>query len=220
MCWDARGARRVAAGGRAGSTAAAAGRCRLLAPHALAATPAAAARHSARARAVSVVAFKLDTPPGAGAAAAPLAASPAPVPAAPRLSAPGVVVAPPDAGVQLACAQPTYDVMISYSRVGRPLWWCDSITAHVGHSGWSNTADVALAPSAADPGVFEGVHSIPASQLANPAHAEVQVVFRGMGPGGREEWDNNGGRNWQVGPGPRRRRCDSFGQSARPIDSP
>lgn len=40
--------------------------------------------------------------------------------------------------------------------------------------------------------------SIPTSQLADPAHADVQLVFKGV-QGGTEQWDNNAGRNWQVG---------------------
>jgi len=39
--------------------------------------------------------------------------------------------------------------------------------------------------------------SIPSSQLTNPQHAEVQLVFKGLA-GGNEVWDNNAGKNWQV----------------------
>ncbi|GBF88551.1 starch synthase, chloroplastic-like protein [Raphidocelis subcapitata] len=158
---------------------------------------AAAAARSARAR---VVSFKSDPDAAPPAAAVAVAAAPlAPRPAAPNLlPTAGGVVAPRDAGVQLACSEPTYGLRLTYSRAGRPLAGCDRIIARIGHSGWSNTADVELTPSPADPDLFEGAHGIPASQLANPAHAEVQVVFRGVGAGGRECWDNNGGHDWQL----------------------
>lgn len=57
--------------------------------------------------------------------------------------------------------------------------------------------DVELSRAAGDPHRWEGVYRIPASQLANAAHADVQLVFKGAAGGGLQ-WDNNAGKNWQA----------------------
>jgi hypothetical protein len=56
---------------------------------------------------------------------------------------------------------------------------------------------VELQRSEEDPHRWEGVYSIPASQLANAVHADVQLVFKGTHHG-NVLWDNNAGKNWQA----------------------
>ncbi|KIZ05811.1 hypothetical protein MNEG_2146 [Monoraphidium neglectum] len=98
----------------------------------------------------------------------------------------------------MAVDQPAYKVQIAYCSTGRPLESCDLIYAHAGHSGWLDKQDVQLTRSEADPTRWEGVYFLPASQLANPSHAEVQLVFKGVRHGWGEAWDNNSGKNWNL----------------------
>eukprot|EP00775_Hariotina_reticulata_P010075 gene10075-10230_t len=72
------------------------------------------------------------------------------------------------------------------------------IWAHVGHSGWQWTLDVELFRDPQDGASWSGLYRLPASQLPNAGHIEVQMVFKGQMPDGYEQWDNNDGNNWQV----------------------
>lgn len=92
--------------------------------------------------------------------------------------------------------------MVQYSAAGRPLHGASRMWAHVGHSSWQWTQDVELLRSPGQDGgdAWTGLYAVPASQLGNAAHLELQMVFKGLMPGGLMQWDNNGGANWQVRP--------------------
>ncbi|KAF8066248.1 SS4 [Scenedesmus sp. PABB004] len=93
--------------------------------------------------------------------------------------APSVVALLPLVGApgDLIVHQGAVDVVISYKSAGRPLHDAARLWAHVGHSGWQSTEDVELFRSPGDPGVWTGIYRLPACQLANATHAEVQMVM-------------------------------------------
>ena len=65
---------------------------------------------------------------------------------------PGDAVLHPGPAVSLALQQPEYRVTVVYDAAGRPLAGAQRVIAHLGHSGWRDTADVEMTrldPSAA-----------------------------------------------------------------------
>ncbi|KXZ52403.1 hypothetical protein GPECTOR_9g447 [Gonium pectorale] len=93
--------------------------------------------------------------------------------------------------VQVCIGQPTYTVRVLYRSRGGPLEGATNVWAHMGHSGWRDTADVALSNVGPDgvsnPEVWHGTYEVPTGQLAAPNHLETQLVFKGT-VGGHERW--------------------------------
>ncbi|KAG2487464.1 hypothetical protein HYH03_013886 [Edaphochlamys debaryana] len=118
-------------------------------------------------------------------------------PAVQLTAAPGDVLVNPDVNVQVAIGQPQYAVKVLYRSRGTPLQGASSVFAHVGHSGWRDTADVTLSNAGSDGETWQGTYLVPAGRLSAPWHLETQLVFKGI-VGGHERWDNNGGANWSV----------------------
>lgn len=97
-------------------------------------------------------------------------------------------------------SQPVFSVQLRYRPSGGPLEGAHSCWAHVGHSGWQSPRDIELRRCSEPDGrtCWAGEYSLPAAELANPAHVELQLAFKGHMQDGSLRWHNNAGDNWQV----------------------
>ncbi|KAG1680584.1 hypothetical protein FOA52_015032 [Chlamydomonas sp. UWO 241] len=102
----------------------------------------------------------------------------------------------PDKSVSLSLEQPAYHVSVSYNAAGRVLERADRVWAHLGHSGWTHTVDVEMTREGDDGQAWVASCDVPCGQLQAFDHLELQMAFKGVGPGKGELWDNNGGSNW------------------------
>lgn len=71
--------------------------------------------------------------------------------------------------LQVCVGQPSYAVKILYRSRGSPLQGASRIWAHIGHSGWRDTLDVALSSGGpeGDPEVGQGFRAV----VLGPFHA-------------------------------------------------
>jgi len=125
-----------------------------------------------------------------------------------KTNGPGDAFVRPSKAVSVTICQPFYQVRIAYTASGGPLDGALGVWVRVGHSGWKNTQDVALArrliPGDDAAQVWEATIEIPASQLPVGTHLDLQMAFKGNLTSreeltSREAWDNNCSSNFSVG---------------------